>query len=783
MFDVQTPSFFRILQRQNDTPGPITDSVAFTVSVTGPNIQETISIALSWNDTEGHPDVSMSTSTDGSAGSADGLRYLRLVYPKRTGSGEPWRVDAAAADGTKRSISINVTTSSPNVLFDSTMVIPDWEADYNTTVLQIPEPATGGGGGGGDDYVPITRTVNGKALSDDIELSTSDLPNDSGFITSADVPEGSTASTVTPVMDGTANKGTDNGFARGDHVHPTDTSRQAKITASGILKGNGSGGVTAAVAGTDYLASFTETDPTVPSWAKASSKPSYTAGEVGAVPTTRKVNGKALSSDITLSASDVSALPSSTSIPSKTSDLTNDSGFITGYTETDPTVPSWAKQSSKPSYTAAEVGAVPTTRKVNGKALSSDITLSASDVSALPSSTSIPSKTSDLTNDSGFITGYTETDPTVPNWAKQSSKPSYTASEVGAVPTTRKVNGKALSADITLSASDVSALPSSTTIPTKTSELTNDSGFITTGDIPEGAAASTTTPKMDGTAATGSELAFARGDHVHPSDTSKLGTSGNASSTTVAFTMASSRTNIATGGTLATAFSRISKWLNDLGSLAFKSTVAKSDLASGVQTSLGLADTALQSYTETDPTVPSWAKQSSKPTYTASEVGALPSSTVIPSKTSDLTNDSGFITGYTETDPTVPSWAKASSKPSYTAAEVGAVPTSRTVNGKALSADISLTASDVGAGSATTVTTGTLTASNWSGSTYSALQTTYPAASYDIEIEPNGDSCTSAQYAAWGAAQLVGSATTNVLTALGTVPTVNIPIIIKVTAK
>ena len=35
----------------------------------------------------------------------------------------------------------------------------------------------------------------------------------------------------------------------------------------------------------------------------------------------------------------------------------------------------------------------------------------------------------------------------------------YTASDVGAVPTTRKVNSKALSADITLSASDVSAVP------------------------------------------------------------------------------------------------------------------------------------------------------------------------------------------------------------------------------------------------------------------------------------------------------------------------------------
>ena len=61
-------------------------------------------------------------------------------------------------------------------------------------------------------------------------------------------------------------------------------------------------------------------------------------------------------------------------------------------------------------------------------------------------------------------------------------------------------------------------------VPTKTSEITNDSGYITSSDIPEGAAASTTTPKMDGTAAVGSELAFARGDHVHPHDSSKANT-------------------------------------------------------------------------------------------------------------------------------------------------------------------------------------------------------------------------------------------------------------------
>ena len=46
----------------------------------------------------------------------------------------------------------------------------------------------------------------------------------------------------------------------------------------------------------------------------------------------------------------------------------------------------------------------------------------------------------------------------------------------------------------------------------------------------------------------------------------------------------------------------------------------------------------------TIPTVPEWAKQPEKPSYTALEVGALPDTTKIPSKTSDLQNDSGFLT-------------------------------------------------------------------------------------------------------------------------------------------
>ena len=67
----------------------------------------------------------------------------------------------------------------------------------------------------------------------------------------------------------------------------------------------------------------------------------------------------------------------------------------------------------------------------------------------------------------------------------------------------------------------LNAKADASTVPTKLSDLTNDTGFITDDDIPEGAAASTTDPLMDGEVAVGTSNAFARGDHRHPSDTSK----------------------------------------------------------------------------------------------------------------------------------------------------------------------------------------------------------------------------------------------------------------------
>ena len=62
--------------------------------------------------------------------------------------------------------------------------------------------------------------------------------------------------------------------------------------------------------------------------------------------------------------------------------------------------------------------------------------------------------------------------------SNKSNPHEVTVSQIGAVPTTRTVNSKPLSGDVTLTASDVGALPSATVIPTKTSELTNDSKFL-----------------------------------------------------------------------------------------------------------------------------------------------------------------------------------------------------------------------------------------------------------------------------------------------------------------
>lgn len=158
------------------------------------------------------------------------------------------------------------------------------------------------------------------------------------------------------------------------------------------------------------------------------------------------------------------------SIPDATSDLTNDSGFITlsdvpaqvqaNWNESDSSAASYIQ--NKPTIPAAQVNA--------------DWTAS-SGVAEILNKPSIPSATSDLTNDSGFITlsdvpaqvqsDWNETDTSDPAYI--ANKPSIPAAQVNA--------------DWTAS-SGVAEILHKPTIPTATSDLTNDSGFITLSDVP-----------------------------------------------------------------------------------------------------------------------------------------------------------------------------------------------------------------------------------------------------------------------------------------------------------
>jgi hypothetical protein len=140
-----------------------------------------------------------------------------------------------------------------------------------------------------------------------------------------------------------------------------------------------------------YLQSFTETDPTVPAWAKTSVKPTYTFAELLSKPTT--IAGYGIT-DIptTLPASDVYA---------------------------------WAKAATKPTYAYSEITGLPTLFSGSYNDLTNKPTLFSgaySDLTGKPTLFSgayadltgkptIPTNNNELTNGAGYLTSYTETDP------------------------------------------------------------------------------------------------------------------------------------------------------------------------------------------------------------------------------------------------------------------------------------------------------------------------------------------------------------------------------------
>lgn len=331
-------------------------------------------------------------------------------------------------------------------------------------------------------------------------------------------------------------------------------------------------------------------------------------------------------------------------IPIKISDLTDDSGH-------------YIKPATGIPASDLEETYLTEHQDISGKANIADLatvatTGSYNDLSNKPT---IPSKVSDLTNDAGYISGYTETDPTVPAWAKAAQKPAYTAAEVGA-PTTSEMNTAIATAIGNVHQFElevVQELPT-TGIKEHTIYLVPKTGE--TNDVYDEYIKVNDAWEMIGN--TQIDLS----NYVQKTDYADGTNAG-----VIKVTSGSGLRMIAGGGYIGTDLATLDKikaatnvynpivpaWEHaatfyGLAKAAGDSTQASSENAVGTYTDN--AKTAIQTMLD------------------------VPAKADIPTKTSDLTNDSGFLTSYTETDPTVPQWAKASTKPNYTAVEVGALP-------------------------------------------------------------------------------------------------------------
>lgn len=211
---------------------------------------------------------------------------------------------------------------------------------------------------------------------------------------------------------------------------------------------------------------------------------------------------------VVLTASDVNALPDTTVIPTKTSDLTNDSGFLTSAP-----VSSVNGKTGAVVLNASDVNALPNTTtyvsSVDGS--SGTVTTNAvktttqslsdaqktqartnigagtssfsGDYGDLSNKPTIPSKTSDLTNDSGFINA-----SGAPVQSVDGDTGVVTTNAVKVVTQTLTEAQKGIArTNIGAGTSSFSGnygdLTNKPTIPTKTSDLTNDSGFITSAPV------------------------------------------------------------------------------------------------------------------------------------------------------------------------------------------------------------------------------------------------------------------------------------------------------------
>lgn len=160
---------------------------------------------------------------------------------------------------------------------------------------------------------------------------------------------------ATPSMDGTAATGTAKRFALQDHVHPSDTSKaplaSPALTGTPTAPTAATGTTTTQIATTEFVAN--------------------TVGAMTSGVSDVKVDGTSV---VTAGIANIPAIPSAgTGSSYPTMNGTRALGSNAGYARVDHVHPS---DSSR----------VPTSRTVNGHALTGNITISASDVSAIPTS-------------------------------------------------------------------------------------------------------------------------------------------------------------------------------------------------------------------------------------------------------------------------------------------------------------------------------------------------------------------------------------------------------------
>lgn len=377
------------------------------------------------------------------------------------------------------------------------------------------------------------------------------------------------------------------------------------------------------------------------------------------------VNGK--TGVVVLSAADVGALPNTTVIPDKTSQLDNDSGYITNSALT-----GYAKKTEIPTKTS---------ELTNDSGYITNVALE-----PYAKTVDIPTKTSQLNNDSGYITA---------NDVPVKSVDGATGNVVtNAVKTTTQTLTDAqkqqartnIGAGTSSFDGDYNSLTNKPTIPTKTSQLTNDSNFITdaaltgyakTTDIP------TKTSQLDNDShyITASEAPVQSvntktGAVVLTQDDVGDGTTyvrtHNDFTNVLKTQINTNKDNIATldtdVGTLKTNVSSLQTALTGKQDVIVgaASTITNNNLVANralisnssgkvavsnvTSTEIGYLDgvtsnvqTQLNKKLEKAP-VTSVNSKTGAVQLNASDVGALPNTTVIPTKTSQLDNDSGFIT-------------------------------------------------------------------------------------------------------------------------------------------